>query len=159
MKPKEREYLIVLGAHVRGTELTKALYERVHKAWEYMDTHPSVIAVLSGGRGEGEEMSEARAMEAYLLNKGIAQERLLLEERSTNTAENIAFSLDMIGDCHRPVAVVTNHFHIPRSCAIARKAGCTDVTGIAAPYRSVRLLWYIPREILAYVKDKIYGNL
>lgn len=144
---------------MHGCVPSKALYERIHKAWEYMDAHPDVTAVLSGGQGEGEEISEARAMERYLLSRGIGKERLLLEEESTNTAENIAFSLRIIGDRHKPIAVVTNHFHLPRSCAIARKSGCTDVTGIAAPYRSLRLLWYVPREVLAYIKDKIYHNL
>lgn len=159
MKKKEREYLIVLGAHVRGQRMSKALYERVHTAWEYLRDHPRTKAVLSGGQGEGEEITEARAMEKYLLAKGIAKERLLLEEHSTNTTENIRYSLAMIKDCQKPIGVVTNHFHVFRGCAIARKAGCRDVTGIPAPYRSIRLLWYIPREILAYGKDKLKGNL
>lgn len=156
---KEREYLIVLGAHVHGRELSKALYERVHQALRYLQEHPCTKAVLSGGRGSGEDITEAQAMAEYLTAHGISAGRLLMEERSTNTKENIAYSLELIGDMHCPIGVVTNHFHIFRGCAIARKAGCTDVEGIPAPYRSVRLLWYIPREILAYFKDKILGNL
>lgn len=155
----EREYLIVLGAHVRGRELSLALYERVHRALEYLREHPHTKAVLSGGRGTGEEITEAQAMADYLTANGITPGRLLLEDRSTNTRENIAYSLKLIGDVHCPIGVVTNHFHIFRGCAIARKAGCTDVEGISAPYRTVRLLWYIPREVLACIKDKLCGNL
>ena len=79
------DYLIVLGAHVDGERLTKALYERVRKALEYLETHPETKAVLSGGKGKGEAISEAEAMRRYLIRKGISPERLLLEEKSVNT--------------------------------------------------------------------------
>ena len=128
----EREYLIVLGAHVRGRELSLALYERVHRALEYLREHPHTKAVLSGGRGTGEEITEAQAMADYLTANGVPPDGCFWR-RSTNTRENIAYSLKLIGDVHCPIGVVTNHFHIFRGCAIARKAGCTDVREFLLP--------------------------
>lgn len=155
---KNLDYIVVLGAHVNGTRLTKALLERTRRALQYLKDNPDTIAVLSGGKGEGELISEAEAMAEYLKRHGIPQERLLLEKRSTSTSENLKFSLEMIGPDHR-IGVVTNHFHVFRGTAIARKCGCREVYPIPAPYRSYRLLFYIPREILAYIKDKLAGNL
>ena len=152
------EYIIVLGAHVEGTRLTLALLERTRRALKYLQENPETKAVLSGGKGTGEAITEAQAMYYYLTEHGIKEERLILEERSTSTAENLKFSLDLIGLDHS-VGVVTNHFHVFRGTAIGRKCGCREIYPIPSRYRSWRLLIYIPREILAIIKDKIIGNL
>ena len=103
------EYIIVLGAHVEGTRLTKALLERTRRALQYMEENPETKAVLSGGKGDGESITEAQAMCNYLVEHGIDRERLILEEKSTNTTENLKFSLGMIGLNHS-VGIVTNNF-------------------------------------------------
>ena len=96
--PENLDYLIVLGAHVNGTRLSRALRFRVEKAEEYLRENPRTLAVLSGGRGVDEKISEAKAMADYLLAHGIERERLLLEERSVSTAENLRFSLELLPD-------------------------------------------------------------
>lgn len=156
--PEQLDYLIVLGAHVDGDQLSKALRYRVDKAWEYLRDHPYTIAVLSGGKGEGEWISEGQAMANYLMAKGIAEERLILEEHSTSTAENLRFSLELLPDRRKKIGVVTNNFHVFRGVAIGKKLGCTQIWGISAPYHSWKLFLYILRELLALVKDKILGN-
>ncbi len=160
MKIKENlDYIIVLGAHVNGVRLSKALLERTRRALEYLEKNPKTRAVLSGGQGEGETISEAEAMCRYLEDHGISRERLILEDRSTNTKENLDFSLALIGDLNAPIGVVTNHFHVFRGVAIGKKCGCKNIYPIPSRYRSWRLVIYIPREILAIIKDKIMGNL
>lgn len=160
MKVRENlDYLIVLGAHVDGTRLTLALLERTRRAFKYLEENPGTRAVLSGGKGEGEQISEAEAMYRYLTEHGIFRDRLIRETHSTNTKENLDFSLEKIGDLNKSVGVVTNNFHVFRGVAIGKKCGCRDICGIPSRYRSWRLLIYIPREILAVIKDKIMGNL
>ncbi len=160
MKIKENlDYIIVLGAHVNGVRLSKALLERTRRALEYLEENPKTRAVLSGGQGEGEIVSEAEAMCRYMEDHGISQERLILEDRSTNTKENLDFSLALIGDLNASIGVVTNHFHVFRGVAIGKKCGCKNIYPIPSRYRSWRLMIYIPREILAIIKDKIMGNL
>ena len=90
---KDLDYIIVLGAHVDGTRLTLALLERTRRACQYLKDNPGTRAVLSGGKGSGEAVSEAQAMYRYLTGHGISGARLLKEETSANTRENIAFSL------------------------------------------------------------------
>ena len=157
-KIQNLEYIIVLGAHVQGTRLTLALLERTRRALQYLEENPETKAVLSGGQGEGEDISEAQAMCNYLVEHGIDRERLILEGRSTSTTENLKFSLEIIGLDHS-VGVVTNNVHVFRGTAIGKKCGCKEIYPIPSRYRSWRLLIYIPREILAIIKDKIMGNL
>ena len=153
---KDLDYIIVLGAHVDGTRLTLALLERTRRACQYLKENPGTRAVLSGGKGSGEAVSEAQAMYRYLTGHGISGERLLKEEASANTRENIAFSLKKIGTRDVSVGIVTNNFHVYRGTVIARRWGFKEVYGIPARYRSWRLLIYIPREILALIKDGLF---
>ena len=140
---KNLDYLIVLGAHVDGTRLTLALLERVRRAGQYLRENPGTKAVLSGGKGQGENISEARAMYDYLTAHGIEGDRLIIEDQSVNTKENLSFSLEKIGTM----------------VAIGKKCGCRYIYPVPSRYRSWRLLIYIPREILAVIKDKLLGNL
>ena len=153
------DYIIVLGAHVDGTRMTLALLERTRRALQYLEENPGTRAVLSGGRGDGERISEAEAMYRYLTEHGIDGERLLREDRSTNTKENLDFSLELIGNLEASIGVVTNNFHVFRGVMIGKKCGCQRIYPVPSRYRSWRLLLYIPREILAIIKDKIVGNL
>ena len=157
--PENLDYLIVLGAHVDGTRLPLALLERTRRALEYLKANPGTKAVLSGGKGKGEKISEARAMYDYLTANGIEGSRLILEDRSVNTKENLSFSLEKIGDLSASVGVVTNNFHVFRGVAIGKKCGCRKIYPVPSRYRSWRLIIYIPREILAVIKDKLVGNL
>lgn len=84
MKARENlDYIIVLGAHVDGTRMTLALLERTRRALLYLEENPGTRAVLSGGMGDGERISEAEAMYRYLTEHGIDGGRLIREERST----------------------------------------------------------------------------
>lgn len=152
----EAPYLIVLGAKVNGRTPSMILTERLRAAHEYMVENPDAIAVLSGGQGRGESISEAEAMENWLLDRGIESDRLLKEENSTNTWENIDNSVDMIramgesGEVR--AAIVTNDFHMYRAIYIAEEAGIDAVSFPAETVRiDLRVNYYI-REALALVK-------
>ena len=108
--PENLDYLIVLGAHVDGTRLTLALLERTRRALEYLKANPGTKAVLSGGKGKGEKISEARAMYDYLTANGIEGSRLILEARSVNTKENLSFRFHRDMDhCGRSYAALRSY--------------------------------------------------
>ena len=98
---EDGEYVIVLGAQVRGEVPTLVLSARIRAAAEYLKEHPQAIAVASGGKGSGENISEAEAIRRGLVRLGIPEERILLEDRSTSTAENLRFSAEMIQQYER----------------------------------------------------------
>lgn len=161
---QEAEYLIVLGAKVNGRSPSLILKYRIQKAAEYLNVHNDVRVVVSGGKGSDENISEAEAMYNGLVELGIAKERILMEDRSTSTKENLDFSAEVIAaDGHdieqTRVLVVTTDFHVLRALKIAKKAGYQNVEGLAA-----KSVWYLVptnyvREFLAVVKDKIVGNM
>lgn len=129
--------VLVLGAGVNGTVPSLALQTRIDAAAAYLHQHPGIPAVLSGGQGPGEDVTEAQAMYTALTAKGIDPKRLLLEERSTSTVENFAYSQTLLREAGvdtetAVIAVVSNDFHLYRAERIARSLELETV-GIPAP--------------------------
>lgn len=153
------DYLIVLGAQIRGSRITNSLYKRLKASEIYLKENPETLVIVSGGQGPGEDITEAEAMKNYLLENGIAEERILVEDKSTNTVENILYSKELITKDEAKVAVVTNGFHVFRSINIAKKQGITNVQGLSASSDRVLFISYYVREVLAVMKDFICGNI
>lgn len=156
---KNLDYVVVLGAHVKGNVPSKALELRLKAALKYARENENTILVLSGGQGFGEDITEAKCMENYLTAHGISRERLVLEEKSTNTKENLKFS-DALTDCsQKNTGILSNNFHVYRAVKIAEKAGYEHPYGIAAPSDPIMQVHYVVREAAALIKAKIYGNI
>lgn len=158
------DYVIVLGAQVRGTRITKSLRYRLEAAFLYLEENPDTKVIVSGGQGSGEDLSEAEAMKGYLLERGISEERILTEDRSVNTAENIRFSKELLDadrkDVREPkVVLATSSFHVYRGLRIARKQGLEHVSGLPAKNDAILVFSYYIRECLAVIKDFLVGNL
>ena len=106
-------------------------------ALDYLEENPSAKVVVSGGQGSGEDISEAAAMKGYLVEHGLEEERILLEDRSVNTAENIRFSMELIEadwsgrEAEPSLVIATNSFHVFRALRIAKKQGVTQVSGLS----------------------------
>lgn len=114
--------VIVLGCRVKGSEPSTALRQRLDAAYDYLRAHEDAMCILSGGQGHDEDISEAECMRRYLVQKGIAEDRLLMEEASTNTAENLRFSAELIRLHGLPdhVALVTQSYHQCRASMWAK---------------------------------------
>lgn len=148
-QPGEVEYLVVLGAQVRGTQITNSLMQRLDAAYSYLMEHPGTVAVVSGGQGKGESVTEAEAMAENLIRRGIVAPRIFREERSASTLENLRFSLEYIGRREARVAVVTNGFHLYRALLLGKHAGYRNLSGIAAASDPVLFFNYLAREVIA----------
>lgn len=156
---KNLDYVVVLGAHVKGDVPSKALELRLKAALKYARENEDTILVLSGGQGFGEDITEAKCMENYLTAHGISRERLVLEEKSTNTKENLKFSDALTGCRQKNTGILSNNFHVYRAVKIAEKAGYEHPYGIAAPSDPIMQVHYVVREAAALIKAKIYGNI
>ena len=150
--------VVVLGAGVNGETPSLVLQSRIEAAAAYLRAHPDIPAVLSGGQGPGEDITEAEAMRRALEALGVEPERLILEDRSTSTAENFACSKPLLYEAgvapdRDTVAVVTNGFHVARSELIAARQGYGDVIGVPAelPWAHLTVNYYL-REAFAMVK-------
>ena len=152
--------MIVLGCQVKPWGPSILLQDRLDKALEYFEEHPDTVIVTSGAQGADEPSTEAAAMRDYLVERGVPAEQILLEERSTNTLENIRYSLDVLAehgyDVTADIAVVSNGFHLARVRMIwGRVCGGTyNLSTLAAPssHAPSRLKMYV-REPLALVKS------
>lgn len=178
------DYIIVLGAQVRGDEVSKTLEHRLDKAYEYAKVHPNTVIILSGGQGEGEAVSEAQAMYDYLRKRGVPEYQMIKEEQSESTYENLVYSKLIIDERERNrrewikglmsrsgymvppdeetpirVGIVTSNFHVLRSKGIAKKIGIENVSGIAAKSDPILFIHLCVRECFAILKDKFVGNM
>lgn len=182
---KNLDYVIVLGARVKEHTVSNSLKKRLDKTIEYAEENPDTILVLSGGRGPGEDVSEAEVMRQYLEYNGVRPEQLLIEDRSVSTVENIAYSKVVIEE-HRnrdkkelvpltrrttsvpyaiapdkplEIGVLTSNFHIYRARLTAEKWGIENVYGISADSDPVLFIHLCVRECASIVKDRLMGNM
>jgi len=154
------DYIIVLGSQVKPSGPAVVTRLRLDRAYEYAVNNPDTVIIVSGGQGSNEPATEASVMKEYLVSKGIDESRIIAEDKSTNTSENLQFSMALTdGLQDSSVGIVSSEFHMFRALAIAKKCGYTDTYGI--PARSVRL--YLPnnmlRESIGILKDLLMGNL
>ena len=145
--PKDNlEYVVVLGAKVNGTQPSGALRNRIQKASEYLSENPNTIAVATGGKGDDEGISEAQCIYNGLTERGIAAERILLEEKATDTEENLRYSMEIIENADASVGIVSNNFHISRALRMAKAAGFTNAQGIPVATSWISFPHYMMRE-------------
>lgn len=154
------DYVIVLGAAVYGKEPSLTVKNRVKSAVSYLKKHPSAKVVVSGGQGEGEDISEAECMYRLLVHYGIKDSRILLEDRSSSTMENLLYSRAVIetdGGSAERVGIVSSSYHLYRAKKMASSLGM-EAFGLACSdgYPVYMCGMYI-REALGAVKLWILG--
>ena len=153
------DYIIVLGAQVKENGPSVVLKFRLDAAYDYLVENESTVCIVSGGQGVNEPCSEAQGMKEYLEQKGIAPERIIMEDKARNTAENIAFSSAFFDKENDRVGIVTNNFHVFRGVSIAKRYGIKNVCGLAACSNLYMQPNNMFREFFGIVKDFVHGNL
>lgn len=157
--PTGMDYLIVLGARVDPDGPSPALNRRLNAVMACIDDQPDALIIASGGQGRDEPMSEAQCIRDELIRRGVDRNRILMEDRSTATIENIRYSMALMDDPEARVGIVTNNYHVYRATRIAKKAGLTNAYGIAAMYTGHTKFHYMIREAICIVADHLRGNL
>ncbi len=153
--------VIVLGSGLKNGGVSLTLKLRLDAALVYLQDNPETLCVLSGGQGADEPISEAEAMRRYMQALGIDAPRLILEERSQNTNENIAFSRALLLErlAREPgVVIVSSDFHLFRGVALARGAGFINPGGLGGHSYPPILPVYAVRETLGILKDGLLGR-
>lgn len=145
------DYIIVLGAQVLEDGPSAVLRYRLDEAVRYMNENEHTICIVSGGQGYNEPFPEAEGMFHYMKEKGIAEERILLESESSTTEENIRNSSRMIKE-GASVGIITNDFHVFRALQTAKAQGLKNVCGIAAGSNRLFLPNNMLREFFGEIK-------
>lgn len=150
------EVVIVLGCRVKGTIPSKALSKRCKSAYNHLSKNKNAIAILSGGQGADEDISEAQCMKNILVNLGVNEDKLILEEKSTSTEENIIFSkeiIDKLGLSNK-VAIATSEYHLYRALEFAKGQGL-NASSLSAKSIPILRVSYFTREVFGIWWQKI----
>ena len=158
------QIMVIFGCQLRSDGPSILLRDRLDTALSYLEEHPDMTIVVSGGQGAGEPTSEAQGMYDYLVQHGVNGEHILMDDRSFNTRENVAYSLEALTDGGHDtsggVVLVTNFFHVARARMLWERAdGAAPVSVLAAPssHLPTLLKMYI-REPLALVKSFFFDH-
>ena len=144
-------YLVVLGAKVRSDGPSLSLQNRIDAAFSYLTAHPDTIAVVTGGQGEDEHISEAQCMFDRLTAMGIDGSRIWMEDKATSTWENLRFSLDLIeektGSRPAKIGVLSSEYHLYRAGLFAKACGVEFIGVPARTTNPVLMVNYFLREV------------
>ena len=157
------QVMIILGCQVHDWGPSILLQDRLDTALDYLEDHPDMMVVVSGGQGSNEPSSEAQAMAGYLEEHGISRENILVEAQSHNTKENLQYSKQLLEqneyDVGDGVVIVSNGFHLTRAKMLAGRFGYENISTLAAPSSHIpsRLKMYV-REPLALVKSFVFDR-
>ena len=158
----QSEYLIVLGAKVRENGPSVSLQDRISAAAAFLQEHPNVIAIVSGGQGKDEPMAEADCMYQNLIALGIPESRIWVEDQSTSTDENLRFSLNLIeektGTRPQKIAILSSEYHLLRASLMLKKLG-VEFEGVPAKTSRVsQLINHCMREVAGVWHFYIFGR-
>lgn len=157
--------VVVLGCKVNGDQPSLMLRRRLECALEYLRSNKQAVCVVSGGQGSNESYSEAYVMEKFLVENGIAPERIEQEALSTNTDSNIANSLQLIEQkgLPRQIIVCTDGFHQLRAWmylqryAVGQLADASHSTAISGRTPAAVVPSYAMRELFGILKMLLVG--
>ena len=159
---EQAEHVILLGGGIdKDGKLPESVISRVEKAAEYLNQHPDSICVVTGGTLKWLPYPEAPELKNQLVKRGVAAERILVEDQAKDTIQNFQYSCKMLEEfkgesteeiLNAPTAVVTSRYHLRRSERLARRMGFKNIKGIPAGCPAIYVLHSYVREICAYVK-------
>lgn len=150
--------VVVLGCKVNGTSPSLMLERRLDAAYEFLSENPDTVAVVSGGKGDDEHISEAECMKNYLVENGISPDRIYIEDKSSSTYENLKFSQKVIEEngLNDNITIVTDSFHQLRAEMIAGELGF-DAYNVSAHTPMWLLPTYWVREWFGVVYQFVFG--
>lgn len=160
-KKMDSDYLVVLGAGLRGEIPSLTLLQRLDKSLEYIKNNPDIKIVVSGGKGAGETITEAEAMKRYLTQHGVNEERIIKEENSTNTSENLKFTAKILKEMDKKeslkITIVTSDFHVFRAKFLAARQGF-KADGYGVISKLILMPTYYVREYFAVIKSFVFDK-
>lgn len=156
------DYLIVLGAGVDGNTPSPILQDRINAAYDYLTKHPNTVCIVTGGKGDDENLSEAQCMYNHLTEMGIDGQRIWMEDQATSTVENFRYSIELMqaktGSIPESVGVLSNEFHLFRASLMAEDNGLEPIFIAAPTSKTGSRIYYTVREIFVLWNYLITGG-
>lgn len=158
----EGTLIVVFGCRTYSYGPSKTLALRLDETVKLMEALPDSICIVSGGQGLNEPMPESEAMKQYLVEHGIAEERIIEEPDSHSTSENVRLSKALseeLGLEYDRIIGVSTAFHLPRIRTLAKRYW-QDIEVCAAQSPSFAL-YYVSMvlEYISYIKMTFFDTL
>lgn len=150
-KNRNADYIVVLGSGIIGKKVTPLLAARIERGMELLYSNPNAVLIMSGGQGPGEDIPESVAMAAYAVGKGVDAERIIMEQKSVSTEENLLFSRKLIDKEAPKIVIVTTAYHVLRALILAKQQGLKCV-GFGAKTKWYFTLNALIREFVGYLR-------
>lgn len=151
---QKADYLILLGSGLYHNKPTLTMIKRINRAVIYLLNNTECKVIVSGGYTDNNKVSEAQVMKQLLIERHIKEDRIIVEDRSINTVENIKNSLDIINDRNKKIVICSNDYHVLRARLIAKKKGY-DTFSISSQSSLIELLIHLPIEQCLIIHDLI----
>jgi uncharacterized SAM-binding protein YcdF (DUF218 family) len=151
--------VVVLGCKTVGDSPSWMLEDRLNKAYEVLQENPNVTCIVTGGKGDDEEYSEAYVMKKYLTDKGISPDRIITEESSESTEENLLYTKAIIelNGLSKNIVIVTDRFHELRARMWAERAGFENIYSACCDTKIYLVIGYWFREMFGLARLYIFG--
>ena len=156
----DADYVILLGTQMRDDGPSVDFRARIISAFGYLQENPQSMLIATGGKGDDESISEAEGAKRYLVSLGFPQERILTEEESRNTEENIENAFRLIEaeredprECS--IVIVSASYHLMRAAYIASETGFSNISTKGSTGLLLLQPHFYTREFFALVKELI----
>ena len=151
----DSENVVVLGMALEDGEPTKDLLYRLDTAEEYLEEHPDATLILTGGNPDESGRTEAAVMRDLLAERGVPEEKMILEDQAATTRDNFANAAKII-DPGEPVVFISSNYHMDRAVSMAKEAGFTDVMRLPAPSEFLRYGANVMWEVILEINEMIF---
>jgi len=155
----DADYVIILGCQVDGSIPSIPLIRRVNTALGYLDKHKNTKVVITGGKGPGENITEAEAMKRILLRNGIEENRIFEEHNARSTMENLKLSNELYNLLEKNIVIVSSDYHMFRALSMAKKLHYINANGLPSRSQLSVLPAYLLREYVAVVYYILLGRI
>lgn len=156
---KNADAVIVLGAQVKKNGPSTVLRYRLDAAIVYLNENPDAVCIVSGYQGKKEPYTEAKGMKDYLKKQGIPESRIIMDDKSENSSQNLEYSKKLLPKDNAKVVLVTSNTHMYRALRIAKKNGYENISGLSAHTPKLFLLNGMLYESLSIVKNTVLGRM
>lgn len=155
---KHYDYVLVLGCSLKEDKPRSALKARLDKGYEYLQKNPNSKLILCGGQGFDEVVPESLAMKKYLLSRGVKSDKLIEEDKSRTTYENLENASKIIGEREKEIGVITNDFHMYRVKKMGKRLGI-KIEPIYAKTPLLNIISCYSRESLSIIYNYCRGRI
>jgi uncharacterized SAM-binding protein YcdF (DUF218 family) len=155
----EADYVVILGCQVDGSLPSIPLTRRVNTSVEYLNENQNTNVIITGGKGYGENISEAEAMKRILLRSGVDENRIFEEQNAKSTVENLKFSDELYHLTDKNIVIVSSDYHLFRALSTAKKLNYKNVGGLPSKSQLSALPVYLLREYAAVIYYVLSGKM